>query len=177
MRPKCQAKWTGLAGLVRLARFYRVFVTSLFIPYILPKDKRTGHAPHPSRNHLTPDPVPLPGRRPLPVPQAGPFFHRFLIERGATVLFTSESSPEAPDADLQFLADGVIELQREKDQRYLSVLKFRGSGFQPGRHAMRLDNEGMKVFPRLIPEAYQREFTPEPIPSGVPELDELLHLC
>lgn len=102
-------------------------------------------------------------------------FVRFLTESGATVLFTSESSPEAPDADLQFLADGVIELQREGDQRSLSVLKFRGSGFRPGAHSMRLDEEGMKVFPRLTPEAYRREFVPEPIPSGVPELDELLH--
>ncbi|MCX7683185.1 MAG: recombinase RecA, partial [Anaerolineae bacterium] len=90
-------------------------------------------------------------------------FVRFLIEHGATVLFTSESSPEAPDADLQFLADGVIELQREGDQRSLSILKFRGSGFRQGRHSMRLDEEGMKVFPRLTPEAYRREFVPEPI--------------
>ncbi|MCX7854787.1 MAG: AAA family ATPase [Anaerolineae bacterium] len=102
-------------------------------------------------------------------------FVRFLTESGATVLFTSESSPEAPDADLQFLADGIIELQREGDQRSLSVLKFRGSSFRQGRHSMRLDEEGMKVFPRLTPEVYRREFIPEPIPSGVPELDELLH--
>jgi len=102
-------------------------------------------------------------------------FVRFLTESDATVLFTSESGPEAPDADLQFLADGVIELQREGDRRALSVLKFRGSSFRPGQHALRLDDEGMKVFPRLVPEAYRREFVPEPIPSGVPELDELLH--
>lgn len=102
-------------------------------------------------------------------------FLRFLVESGATVLFTSESSPEAPDADLQFLADGVIELQREGDLRTLSVLKFRGSGFWPGTHSLRLDEKGMRVFPRLIPEAYRREFVPEPIPSGVPELDEMLH--
>lgn len=102
-------------------------------------------------------------------------FIRFLIERGATVLFTSESSPEAPDADLQFLADGVIELRREGDYRIITVLKFRGSAFQPGDHSLRLDQEGMKVFPRLMPEVYRREFVPETIPFGVPELDEMLH--
>ena len=37
-------------------------------------------------------------------------FLRFLIEQGATVLFTSEGSHGAPDDDLQFMADGVIHL-------------------------------------------------------------------
>ena len=37
-------------------------------------------------------------------------FLRYLCEIGATVLFTSESN-EAPDQDLQFIADAVIELE------------------------------------------------------------------
>jgi len=36
-------------------------------------------------------------------------FLRFLSEQGATVLFTSEGSDEAPDDDLQFMSDGVID--------------------------------------------------------------------
>lgn len=102
-------------------------------------------------------------------------FLRFLAEQGATVLFTSESSAEAPDEDLQFLADGVIHLEFAPDGRTLSVTKFRGSDFRSGYHAMRLSEKGMEVFPRLVPEDYRREFVPETISSGVPELDELLH--
>lgn len=99
----------------------------------------------------------------------------FLTEQGATVVYASESSPEAPDDDLQFIADGVIELQNRSDGRALRVSKFRGSDFQGGLHRIRLGEKGMKVFPRLVPEEFSRDFVTKPVPSGVPELDRLLH--
>jgi circadian clock protein KaiC len=102
-------------------------------------------------------------------------FLRFLIEQGATVLFTSEGSGEAPDDDLQFMADGVIHLDLAAEGRTLRVSKFRGSDFSNGVHAMKLSPTGVEVFPRLLPEDYQREFIVEALPSGIPELDELLH--
>lgn len=102
-------------------------------------------------------------------------FLRFLVEQGATVLFTSEGSEEAPDEDLQFLGDGVIHLNFSTQERTLCVTKFRGSKFQQGYHSMRLTETGMKVFPRLVPESYRKEFVQETIPSGVVEIDELLH--
>jgi circadian clock protein KaiC len=102
-------------------------------------------------------------------------FLRFLIEQGGTVLFTSEGSAEAPDDDLQFMADGVIHLDFKPEGRSLSVSKFRGSDFRSGLHAMKLSATGVEVFPHLIPGNYQQEFVVEALPSGVPELDELLH--
>jgi circadian clock protein KaiC len=102
-------------------------------------------------------------------------FLRFLTEQGATVLFTSEGSPEAPDDDLQFMADGVILLNFTAEGRTLGVSKFRGSDFRGGLHAMKLSAAGVEVFPRLLPDNFQQEFVPEALPSGVPELDELLH--
>lgn len=102
-------------------------------------------------------------------------FLRFLIEQGATVLFTSEGGKDAPDDDLQFISDGVIHLNFSSEQRSLSVSKFRGSDFRSGDHSMRLTQIGMEVFPRLIPEVYGQEFALEVLSSGVPELDELLH--
>ncbi len=102
-------------------------------------------------------------------------FLRFLIEQGATVLFSSESSPTMPDDDLQFLADGVATLEIAPEGRVLTVSKFRGSKFRSGRHAYGITEQGIQVYPRLLPEAFRREFTPETIPSGVPEMDELLH--
>jgi len=102
-------------------------------------------------------------------------FLRFLIEQGATVLFTSEGSGEAPDDDLQFMADGVIHLDFTAEGRALAVSKFRGSDFHSGLHAMKLGPTGVEVFPRLIPDNFQGEFVADALPSGIPELDELLH--
>jgi circadian clock protein KaiC len=102
-------------------------------------------------------------------------FIRFLINRGATMLFTSESSAEAPDDDLQFISDGVINLVSSPQGRSIAITKFRGSGFRDGSHSLRLSDEGMQVYPRLQPGKHQREFVPEAIASGIPELDELMH--
>ena len=102
-------------------------------------------------------------------------FLRFLIEQGATVLFTSEASQDTPDDDLQFMSDGVIHLNFASEERSLSVSKFRGSDFRTGSHSMRLTQTGMEVFPHLVPEVYGQEFALEVLSSGVPELDELLH--
>lgn len=102
-------------------------------------------------------------------------FIRFLIEHGATVLFTSEGSPDAPDNDLQFMCDGVINLNSTPNGRIVQVSKYRSSAFRSGSHSMKLTDQGMSVYPRLIPEMYGREFVGDTISSGVPELDELMH--
>ncbi|BAZ17857.1 KaiC protein [Calothrix sp. NIES-4071] len=102
-------------------------------------------------------------------------FLRFLVEKGTTVLFTSENSEEAPDDDLQFMSDGVLHLNFSNDARSLSVSKFRGSGFQDGHHAIRLTSTGMHVFPRLVPAAHKQALTTGVVSSGIPEIDEMLH--
>jgi circadian clock protein KaiC len=100
---------------------------------------------------------------------------RFLVEQGATVCFTSEDSTAAPDADLQFMSDGVIHLQSLPDSRAVRVEKFRGSDFRSGSHTMRLTEHGMEIFPRLLPQQHMQAFAQDTLSSGVPELDELLH--
>ncbi|WP_319422530.1 ATPase domain-containing protein [Pleurocapsa sp. FMAR1] len=102
-------------------------------------------------------------------------FLRFMLERNITLLFTSEGSDRHPDDDLQFMSDGVIELQMTSDRRTIKVNKFRGSDFAKGIHDLILSDRGMEVFPRLVPETLQREFQPETISAGIPEIDELLH--
>ncbi len=101
-------------------------------------------------------------------------FLRFMLEHGATVLFTSESSPDTPDDDLQFMSDGVIQLQMSPLRRTVNVTKYRSSAFQEGCHSLRLGAQGMVVFPKLVPEAYKQDFNPEPLPSGIPALDRML---
>jgi circadian clock protein KaiC len=102
-------------------------------------------------------------------------FLRFLADRGASVLVTSESTADTPDDDLRFISDGVIELALGERTRELSVSKFRGSDYRPGQHALRLDGAGATVFPRLIPERHSRSFEPLPLASGIERLDALLH--
>jgi circadian clock protein KaiC len=103
-------------------------------------------------------------------------FQRFLIEQGATVLFTSEGSISFPDDDLQFMSDGIINLESyPKKGRAISVSKFHGSNSRSGNHTMCLTDQGMQVYPRLLPEQHTQPFVQEQIAFGVPELDELLH--
>jgi circadian clock protein KaiC len=102
-------------------------------------------------------------------------FLRFLTEQGATVLFISEGSEEAPDEDLQFLSDGVIDIRNLSVRRTVEVRKFRGSDFHGGVHTMRLTRSGMTISPRLVPEVHRRPYAVEQLSSGIPELDELLH--
>lgn len=102
-------------------------------------------------------------------------FLRFLAAQGATVVFSSEASPSAPDEDLQFMADGVITLDVTPHGRVINVAKFRGSGFLDGWHSLRLDGSGLRVFPQLIPGLPSAESVAELLSSGLPELDALLH--
>lgn len=100
---------------------------------------------------------------------------RFLVTQGATVVFSSEASPSAPDEDLQFMADGVLTLSVTAHGRVINVAKFRGSGFLDGWHSLRLDGTGMRVFPRLVPGLPITDSAVELLSSGLPELDALLH--
>ncbi|MCX8157046.1 MAG: AAA family ATPase [Verrucomicrobiae bacterium] len=101
-------------------------------------------------------------------------FLRFLNEQGTTVLFTSESSAEAPDEDLQFLSDGILQLERGPHGVNIEVRKMRGSDFAPGPHTVKINAQGLHVFPRLVPEAHSRPHTRETMASGIAELDRLL---
>ena len=96
-----------------------------------------------------------------------------LKERGTTALFATELVQGERD-DLQFVADGALLLERTPTGRTLEVTKFRGSDFRNGQHTLRIDGEGLHVFPRLVPAEHRRTFTTETVSSGVDELDALL---
>jgi circadian clock protein KaiC len=98
-----------------------------------------------------------------------------LTEQGATVLFTSQASPETPDSDMQFMSDGIVELSRPHGGRVLEIPKFRGSEITVGPHAVRLGHGGMAVYPRVVPDHETRPFVRRLASSGVPALDDLLH--
>ncbi|MFB6189590.1 MAG: ATPase domain-containing protein [Halapricum sp.] len=101
-------------------------------------------------------------------------FMRFLTESDATVLFTSQRTPTTPDDDLQFLSDGIVELEQTDYGRTITVPKFRGSDRREGTHAARITDGGMAVYPQLVPEEHGAEVATETIGSGVEGLDSLL---
>ena len=102
-------------------------------------------------------------------------FIDFMRDRQITFLFTSEESKRYPDDDLQFMSDSVIKLKMSSHKRQVEISKYRSSGFQAGNHDLILNEEGMQVFPSLIPDSRKREFLFESISAGIPEIDNLLH--
>ncbi|MEJ5348569.1 MAG: ATPase domain-containing protein [Desulfosoma sp.] len=100
--------------------------------------------------------------------------HPFLVEQGATVLFSSQSSPETPDEDLQFLCDGIIRLHLSKDLRTIQVTKFRGSRFRHGSHEFEITPRGVVVYPKVRTGEMSVERSAEMLSCRIPELDQLL---
>lgn len=102
-------------------------------------------------------------------------FLRFLAERSATVLVTSEATQDTPDDDLRFLCDGVLELDLIDRSRGIRATKFRGSSFRTGRHTLVLADDGAHVYPRLLPERHHANgAAQERMKTGNTSLDELL---
>ncbi len=103
-------------------------------------------------------------------------FLRFLAEQGCTTILTSEMNLSQPDDDLQFMSDGVLDIEMGKGAsvRSIAITKFRGSDFHAGTHTLKLCATGVDVFPRLLPIEQIADFVYETISSGIPDLDELL---
>lgn len=101
---------------------------------------------------------------------------------GATVIMITTNSGKSLPVAEQTMVDGMIELDTEQRElrrhRTLSVVKYRGSSFNEGRHPYRITGDGLEIFPRF--EASVRTSTPYEasggghLPFGVPGLDDLL---
>ena len=79
------------------------------------------------------------------------------------------------------MVDGLIELEDKlfeaRSERSIQVRKFRGAGPLRGKHGLRIDNDGISVFPRI--ESMYRSATPDAMreevtTSGIASLDALL---
>lgn len=99
---------------------------------------------------------------------------RFLTQRDATVVFTAQASADLPVDDLQFVTDGLIELDPSGPVATVAVPKLRGSGSLSGEHAYRIDETGVSVFPALQPGERTVETDLEQLSSGVAELDTMI---
>jgi circadian clock protein KaiC len=92
---------------------------------------------------------------------------------------------EYPEAQIRenpvfTMADGLVVMTQRVDRnsmvRQLQVLKMRGNAPQPGLHTVRISNDGVIAFPRMLKpiEEVQGTVTRELISTGVPGLDEMM---
>ncbi len=100
---------------------------------------------------------------------------KFASKQGGTVMLSSEASEVIKDDDLQFMCDGVINLESTGEEYKLIVSKFRGSDFKKGYHTITLSSKGILVYPSISMQEVKHDFSPEILSSGVPEIDKLLH--
>ena len=88
--------------------------------------------------------------------------------------------PEAGSLAEFAVADAILGLVTERigqrEIRFLSVRKLRGSGYRSGQHAYRLGSSGLRLFPRLADVRIDTTYAlgDSRISSGIPALDTLL---
>lgn len=104
-----------------------------------------------------------------------------LSASGCTTFLLGEYTPGELTTLPEFgVVDGIVELTNERrgvrTYRYLGVAKLRGSGFEDGRHAVRLTETGLELYPRfktpVTPGAYEASRTR--LATGIPNLDPAL---
>jgi circadian clock protein KaiC len=102
------------------------------------------------------------------------------VFHGCTVFMLTSGSPQRVNAE-HTMVDGIIELDDRlydaRSERSLQVRKFRGAKSLRGKHAFRITNDGLVVFPR-IEALYEQEpvevIEPHGMSTGVPSLDALI---
>jgi circadian clock protein KaiC len=105
---------------------------------------------------------------------------QFLANRHCTALLLDDAEYHASEPQVRSIVHGVLLLERVpaeygSSRRRLSVVKMRGVKFRDGFHDLAIVTGGLEVYPRL---AYAEERILERrgnFPSGIRELDELLH--
>jgi circadian clock protein KaiC len=91
--------------------------------------------------------------------------------------YTDEDARTLPEFAV---ADGIVQFLRNplstRDERFLRVLKLRGSGYLEGMHAFRIGSEGLEIFPRLISPKIPEHYTivEERTATGIEGLDALM---
>jgi circadian clock protein KaiC len=98
-----------------------------------------------------------------------------------TTFWVGEYSPEMLSVLPEFaVADGIVDLRQiqrgTRDERFLRVLKLRGSASLSGDHPFHLDQGGLKAFRRFITPELSADYKPrlERLQSGIAHLDEMV---
>ena len=91
--------------------------------------------------------------------------------------YTDDQARQLPELAV---ADSILQLLRQpqstRDERFLRVLKLRGSGYLEGLHSFKITNAGLEVYPRLVSPEYPDSYhtSEERMSWGVPGMDALL---
>jgi circadian clock protein KaiC len=102
-------------------------------------------------------------------------FLRFLKSEDVTVVSTATPMTDRDYYhELRSLSDAIIELTRGQ-HRTIEVLKHRSVGQIEGTHGLEIRNGGLEVYPALTPDKHQQQIPDRRIPTGIDELDTLLH--
>jgi circadian clock protein KaiC len=104
----------------------------------------------------------------------------FFAKSGATVLLLDDRTQKFNDTQPESLVGGSLVLERflpayGRTRRRLHVSKVRGSNFREGYHDYEIVTGGLRVHPRLVAGEHHEEFVRELRPSGLTNLDAMLH--
>ncbi len=112
------------------------------------------------------------------------FVHRramFLTSWQATTFLIGEyTEGELRDNPVFTVADGLLWLTQNTERnsvvRKLQIVKLRGQGSVPGRHTVRITDDGMQAFSRTLGMVGRkgRPRTQRRLSTGIPELDTML---
>ena len=100
--------------------------------------------------------------------------------QATTFLLGEYPEEEVRENPVFTMADGLLTMTQRVDRnsmvRQIRVLKMRGNAPQPGLHTIRISNQGVQAFPRMLKpiEEVQTAVTPQLISTGVPGLDDML---
>jgi circadian clock protein KaiC len=102
----------------------------------------------------------------------------FLADQECTVLLLDDRSSRDSDLQLHSVVHGVISMNKVareygKTRRQIEIVKLRGTGYREGFHDYTMVTGGVVVFPRLVAADTRNEHSPEPVSSGIAELDSL----
>lgn len=106
---------------------------------------------------------------------------RHFASQKSTVLVLDDKMDKGgagTDPHILSLSHGVIEMEQLSpdygiSRRRLRVVKLRGVKFREGYHDYLIETGGLRIFPRLIAAEHHGKFKPQPVPSGIKELDGL----
>ena len=109
-----------------------------------------------------------------------------LRQREVTTILTQEvQQDEGMFSFEEYTVDAVIRLSfqavdKMQRRRFIEVLKARGQAFIPGKHAMAIEETGMRVYPAPHPQLIATDGADNEVPrltrvpTGVPGLDRML---
>ena len=108
---------------------------------------------------------------------------RMATWQATTFLIGEYSQADVEANPIITVADGMLSLSHNLDEdavvRKIRVIKMRGQAHLSGAHTMRITDDGIRIYPRVlapVPEAYETIATdPARVPTGVAGLDDLLH--